>query len=108
MRGEANPQPSMFSYVDLESRIPQSHPTRKIRRIVDTALTAIEASFDDMYATEGRPSIPPKQPLRTLLLQILFTIRSERQFGASVDGADGLVSWFFNSLLVPCTNADNR
>ena len=93
MRGEANPQPSMFSYVDLESRIPQSHPIRKIRRIVDTALTAIEASFDDMYSTEGRPSIPPEQLLRALLLQILFTVRSERQLMERID-YDLLFRWF--------------
>jgi len=93
MRGEANLQPSMFSYVDLEKRIPQSHPIRKIRRIVDTALADIEASFDEMYADEGRPSIPPEQLLRALLLQILFTVRSERQLMERID-YDLLFRWF--------------
>lgn len=93
MRGEANPQPSMFSYVDLERRIPPSHPIRKIRRIVDTALEEIEPSFDEMYASQGRPSIPPEQLLRALLLQILFTVRSERQLMERID-YDLLFRWF--------------
>ena len=63
MRGEIDPQASMFSYVDLESRIPKDHPIRKIRDIVDTALQQIEPWFDDMYATVGRPSIPPEMLL---------------------------------------------
>jgi transposase len=93
MRGEANLQPSMFSYIDLERRIPQGHPIRKIRRIVDTAFTEIEPFFDKMYANQGRPSIPPEQLLRALLLQILFTIRSERQLMERID-YDLLFRWF--------------
>lgn len=93
MRGEANLQPNMFSYIDLEMRIPQGHPIRKIRRIVDTALTEIEPFFDNMYANQGRPSIPPEQLLRALLLQILFTVRSERQLMERID-YDLLFRWF--------------
>ena len=93
MRGEANPQPNMFSYVDLESRIPQTHPIRKIRHIVDLALDETEPFFDDMYANQGRPSIPPEQLLRALLLQILFTVRSERQLMERID-YDLLFRWF--------------
>ena len=74
MRGEIDPQASLFSYVDLESRIPKDHPIRKIRDIVDTALQEIEPWFDEMYATVGRPSIPPEMLLRASLLQILFTV----------------------------------
>ncbi len=74
MRGEIDPQASLFSYVDLESRIPKDHPIRKIRDIVDTALQEIEPWFDEMYATVGRPSIPPQMLLRASLLQILFTV----------------------------------
>lgn len=54
MRGEIDPQTSMFSYVDLESRFPKDHPIRKIRQIVDTALQEIEVWFDDLYASDGR------------------------------------------------------
>ena len=59
MRGETDRQPSMFSYVDLESRIPKDHPIRKIRRIVDEALPNLEPAFERMYSDQGRPSIPP-------------------------------------------------
>ncbi len=93
MRGETTPQPELFSYVDLESRIPQSHPIRKIRRIVDEALAELEPAFESMYSTRGRPSIPPEQLLRALLLQILFTVRSERQLMERIDH-DLLFRWF--------------
>jgi len=85
VRGEIDPQPSMFSYVDLESRIPKDHPIPKIREIIDTALQEIEPWFDDMYAVAGRPSIPPEMLLRASLLQILFTVRSERQLCERID-----------------------
>lgn len=93
MRGEADPQPGMFSYVDLESRIPKQHPIRKIRRIVDKALPALESAFEQMYSDRGRPSIPPEQLIRALLLQIFFTIRSERQLMERID-YDLLFRWF--------------
>ncbi len=85
MRGDINPQPTMFSYVDLESRIPEHHPIRKIRVVVDKALDEIAPWFDDMYATQGRPSIPPEMLIRASLLQIFFTIRSERQLVKRID-----------------------
>lgn len=93
MRGESNPQPEMFSYVSLESRIPSSHPIRIIRRIVDEALVELEPAFDEMYSERGRPSIPPEQLLRALLLQILFSIRSERMLMERID-YDLLFRWF--------------
>lgn len=93
MRGEIDPQPTMFSYVDLDSRIPTDHPIRKIRRIVDEALQEVEPAFDQMYSDKGRPSIPPEQLLRALLLQIFFTIRSERQLMERID-YDLLFRWF--------------
>jgi len=93
VRGEIDPQASMFSYVDLESRIPKDHPIRKIRKIVDTALQEIEPWFDEMYATAGRPSIPPEMLLRASLLQILFTVRSERQLCERID-YDLMFRWF--------------
>lgn len=93
MRGDLNPQPGMFSYIDLESRIPEQHPIRKIRRIVDEALVEIAPEFDAMYATNGRPSIPPEMLIRASLLQIFFTIRSERQLAERID-YDLLFRWF--------------
>ena len=83
----------MFSYVDLESRIPRSHPLRRIRRLVDRALTELSSRFDELYASSGRPSIPPERLLRALLLQILFSVRSERQLMEQLD-YNLLFRWF--------------
>jgi transposase len=69
----------MFSYVDLEQRIPKSHPLRRIRALVDEALGQLSERFDEIYASCGRPSIPPERLLRALLIQVLFSVRSERQ-----------------------------
>lgn len=93
MRGEIDGQPEMFSYVDLEARIPLQHPIRKIRGIVDEALIELEPAFAEMYSDRGRPSIPPEQLLRAMLLQILFTIRSERLLMERID-YDLLFRWF--------------
>lgn len=93
MRGEIDAQPKMFSYVDLEARIPSQHPIRKIRGIVDEALIELEPAFAQMYSDRGRPSIPPEQLLRAMLLQILFTIRSERLLMERID-YDLLFRWF--------------
>jgi transposase len=79
MRGIEPQQDALFSYVSLESRIPADHPLRALKRMVDTALAALSPTFDAMYQTGGRPSIPPEHLLRALLLQVLYTIRSERQ-----------------------------
>lgn len=93
MRGHIDPQPLLFSYVDLENRIPKQHPIRKIRNIIDKALDELEPEFDAMYAQVGRPSIPPERLLRATLLQILFTIRSERQLCERID-YDLMFRWF--------------
>ncbi|KJS05881.1 MAG: transposase, partial [Gammaproteobacteria bacterium BRH_c0] len=63
MRGEVTLQTSMFSYVDLESRIPTHHPIRQMRKVIDKALLQLEPFFDGMYSQTGRPSIPPEQLL---------------------------------------------
>jgi len=68
----------MFSYVSAEERIPQDHPLRAIRALVDEILREMSRDFSRVYATTGRPSIPPEQLLRALLLQIFYSIRSER------------------------------
>ena len=79
MRGRETEQLPMFSVVTLEERVPVAHPLRPIRALTDRALAALSPTFEALYAAGGRPSIPPEQLLRALLLQVLFTIRSERQ-----------------------------
>ena len=79
MRGADQKSGSLFSYVDLEDRIPSSHPLRKIRQIVNDALASLDGDFDRLYSAEGRPSIAPERLLRASLIQILFSVRSERQ-----------------------------
>ena len=71
------PHVNLFSYVHLEDRLPCNHPLRPVRIMVDQALAGLDGVFGAMYATTGRPSIPPKQLLRALLLQIFYSIRSE-------------------------------
>ncbi|RWR43675.1 IS5 family transposase [Sinirhodobacter ferrireducens] len=79
MRGSDETSGSLFSYVDLEARIPARHPLRKIRQVVNDALVSLDAEFTALYADFGRPSIAPERLIRASLLQILFSIRSERQ-----------------------------
>ena len=78
MRGTDQDQVDMFSYVSPESRIPRDHPLRAIRKMVDAALKEMSKGFSEMYAATGRPSIAPEKLLRALVLQVLYTIRSER------------------------------
>jgi transposase len=77
-RGDDRQQQAMFSYLSPEQRVPQEHPLRTIRALVDDVLRDLSPTFDAIYASVGRPSIPPEQLLRALLLQILYTVRSER------------------------------
>jgi len=81
MRGSDLRTGELFSYVDLEQRVPESHPLRLIRRIVNQnqVLAALDGEFGKLYAAEGRPSIAPERLLRALLLQAFYSIRSERQ-----------------------------
>jgi len=79
MRGTDEVSGSLFSYVDLEARIPARHPLRKIRRVVNEALSSLDAEFEALYTDFGRPSIAPERLIRASLIQILFSVRSERQ-----------------------------
>lgn len=79
MRSKDTKQQVFFSYKSIEDRIPQDHPIRPLKKLVDEALERLSRDFDRLYAKTGRPSIPPEQLLRALLLQIFFSIRSERQ-----------------------------
>jgi transposase len=79
VRGQDHRSDGLFSYVRLEDRVPQGHPLRAIRELVDAALKELSRAFGKLYAREGRPSIPPERLLRALLLQAFYTVRSERQ-----------------------------
>jgi transposase len=79
MRGSDMRTGELFSYVDLEERVPRDHPLRLIRRVVNEVLATLDREFAELYAAEGRPSIAPERLLRALLLQAFYTIRSERQ-----------------------------
>lgn len=93
MRGPDAPQTAMFSYVSIEDRIPKDHPLRAIQALVNPVLAALSPRFQMMYSKMGRPSIPPERLLRALLLQVLFTIRSERQLMEQLD-YNLLFRWF--------------
>lgn len=93
MRGLEGSQVELFAYVQLESRIPKDHPLRRIKALVDHVLNELDSEFEKMYSGMGRPSIPPEQLLRASLLQILYTIRSERQLVEQLD-YNLLFRWF--------------
>lgn len=78
MRGDDLQQAGMFSYLSPEQRVPQNHPLRSIRKIADAVFVELSPQFDKMYARMGRPSIAPEKLLRALLLQVLYSVRSER------------------------------
>ena len=112
MRGTDEASESLFSYVDLEERIPAGHPLHKIRQIVNDALTSLDAEFDALYTDFGRPSIAPERLIRASLLQILFSIRSERQLMEQMD-YNLLFRWFVglgidDPVWVPTVFSKNR
>ena len=78
MRGADQQQSGMFSYISAERRVPKDHPLRTVRVMVNAALKELGARFDELNASGGRPSIAPEKLLRALLLQVLYTVRSER------------------------------
>jgi transposase len=93
MRGEDQRSGGLFSYVDLEARVPADHPLRPIRAIVDAALSALSGEFAALYSHLGRPSIPPERLLRALLLQAFYSVRSERLLMEQLD-YNLLFRWF--------------
>ena len=93
MRGDDLQQPAMFSYVSPEQRVPAEHPLRMIRQMVDEVLKSLSRRFDRLYSHTGRPSIPPEKLLRALLLQVLYTVRSERLLLEQLD-YNLLFRWF--------------
>jgi transposase len=93
VRGSDDRNGSLFSYVDLEARVPTDHPLRVILRIADEALDGMSAKFDACYARIGRPSIAPERLMRALLLQAFYSIRSEHQLMERLE-FDLLFRWF--------------
>lgn len=85
MRGAEDPQKAMFSYVSPEHRVPAKHPLRAVRELVDVALRDMNVALAAMYSHTGRPSIPPERLIRVLLLQIFYSIRSERLLMEQLD-----------------------
>ena len=112
MRGFDQRRDGLFSYVRRESRIPREHPLRLIRRFADDALTALNEQFAALYSENGRPSIPPEQLLRALLLQAFYSIRSERQLMEQLN-YNLLFRWFVglsvdDPVWVPTVFSKNR
>jgi len=93
MRGEDSKQEAMFSYLSAEKRVPDEHPLRRLRAMVDTVLGEMSPRFAKRYADVGRPSIAPERLLRALLLQIFYSVRSERLLMEQLD-YNLLFRWF--------------
>ena len=93
MRGTFEDQGQMFSYISPEARVPANHPLRRIRELVRVVLKELSPRFSRLYAKEGRPSVPPERLLSTLLLQVFYGIRSERQLMEQLD-YNLLYRWF--------------
>ncbi|MGH8512149.1 MAG: IS5 family transposase [Gammaproteobacteria bacterium] len=112
MRGPDERQAILFSYRSIEDRIPADHPLRAMRSLVDPLLVELSPRFQALYAAIGRPSIAPEQLLRALLLQVLYTIRSERQLMEQLD-YNLLYRWFVgltpdDPVWVPTVFTKNR
>src|ERR1700674_3856480 len=93
MRGADEKQGEVFSYIPMEDRIPRDHPLRRIRPMVDRGLAEMWSHFEALHARRGRPSIAPERLLRALLLQALYSVRSERQLMEQLD-YNLLYRWF--------------
>jgi transposase len=112
MRGTDRKQSQLFSYVSLEERVPRKHPLRLMRKFTDRILAELSPKFEAIYAKQGRPSIPPEQLLRALLLQVLYSIRSERLLMEQLD-YNLLFRWFVgleldDKVWVPTVFTKNR
>ena len=105
MRGTFVDQGGLFSYIAPEARVPVNHPLREIRELVRDVLGELTRSLGRLYASEGRPSIPPEQLLSALLLQVFYGIRSERQLMEQLD-YNLLYRWFVG--LSPTTRSGTR
>src|SRR3981189_1808330 len=91
MRGDDNQQEGIFSYISPEKRVPTDHPLRPMRKMVDEILKEMSPQFAKLYSSVGRPSIAPERLLRSLLLQIFYSVRSERML---IEQYNLLFPWF--------------
>ena len=112
MRGDDEQSGHLFSYLSPEQRVPADHPLRTIRVMTDEALRRLSPRFDAIYATTGRPSIPPEHLLRALLLQVLYSVRSERMLMEQLE-YNLLFRWFVglamdDAVWAPTTFTKNR
>lgn len=112
MRGDDEQSGHLFSYLSPEQRVPADHPLRAIRRMTDAALRELRPALDALYPRHGRPSVPPEQLLRALLLQVLYSIRSERMLIEQLE-YNLLFRWFVGLAMdaevwVPTTFTKNR
>jgi transposase len=112
MRGDDRQQGAMWSYISPEQRVPADHPLREIREMVNAVLKDMSRTFSRIYAKEGRPSIPPEHLLRALLLQVLYSVRSERMLMEQLD-YNLLFRWFVglnmdDPVWSPTTFSKNR
>lgn len=98
MRGNENKADAMFVYLSPESFVPDDHPLRPVRAMVDTALATLDADFAELYSHTGRPSIPPEQLLKALLLQALYSVRSNRLLVEQIN-YNILFRWFVGLAL---------
>jgi transposase len=112
MRGDDQRSGHLFSYLSPEQRVPADHPLRAIRQMTDEALRQLSPQFEAIYAKSGRPSVPPEQLLRALLLQALYTVRSERMLVEQLE-YNLLFRWFVglgmdDAVWTPTTFTKNR
>ena len=112
MRGDDEQSGHLFSYLSPEQRVPIVHPLRTIRAMTDDVLRRLSPRFDAIYAATGRPSIPPEHLLRTLLLQVLYSVRSERMLMEQLE-YNLLFRWFVrlgmdDDVWAPTTFTNNR
>src|SRR6266513_3867826 len=112
MRGPDHQQSAMFSYLSPEQRVPADHPLRAVRKMSDTILAQLSQLFSKMYSDIGRRSIPPEKLMRALLLQVLYTVRSERMLMEQLE-YNLLFRWFVGlnmdeAVWVPTVFTKNR
>jgi transposase len=99
MRGSVDPQADMLCLITPESRVPQTHPLRRVKLLVDQVLGDLSPLFDEMYARDGRPSIPPERLLKAKVVQALYTIRSENLLIEALE-YNLLFRWFLDQNLI--------